>query len=87
MPEWAPTPQLSPWEAIALPAVRPHRPTASESGSTSSLCAAKALVRSFLAWWRERQTSKGGVPTMRRMLAALSTLATLFVVAGAGWKF
>ena len=85
-PEWVPNNQVSPWEAVTIPSAPLGRPGTDEAGPDSAECA-DTLVRSLPLWGRELVTLRGGVPTMRRLLAALSTLATLFVVAGAGWKF
>jgi hypothetical protein len=71
-----------------LPAAPLHRPTASDADSNDpTQCTSVAHIIGLFAWGRELVTTRGGVPKMRRLLAALSTLATLFVVAGAGWKF
>lgn len=83
-PVWTPVTQATPWEAVEIPEGLPIR-GAADSGPATATARADALINRISLWGREG-FAKGGAP-MRRLITALSTLATLFVVAGAGWKF
>lgn len=85
-PVWTQVPQVSPWEAVEIPEGPATRAGAADQGPETDE-SADDLVEKFLAWGRDRGFAKGGVHSMRRLLTALTTLATLFVVAGAGWKW
>ena len=90
-PEWGPAAQASPWDGLAHPCA-PLRTAVVAAGTGSALTRRSAdgtvrTVRFFLRRGQERVAGRGGAPNMRRILAALAALASLFAVAGAGIKW
>jgi hypothetical protein len=85
-PVWAQISQVSPWEAVEIPDAPLIRPAAADEDPDAGE-GADDLIERFLLWGRDRGLWEGGVLPMRRLITALTTLATLFVVASAGLKW
>ena len=89
-PEWGPAAQASPWDGLAHPCA-PLRSVVVAAGTGSAPTRRSAdivrTVRVLLQRGQEGVAGRGGAPNMRRILAALAALASLFAVAGAGIKW